>query len=927
MPFSVGQRWVSQAEPKLGLGIVVNNADRLIEIYYPAVDEQRTYRADAAPLSRIIYRPGDNIKDNEGTTYHVIDHTEHNGIAVYHVKNQDGAETVLPEVQLAADIKLNTPLDKLFAGQLCKPRDFALRRRLIVARQQAEGVSCRGLLGARVSLLPHQIYIASEVGQRLAPRVLLADEVGLGKTIEAGLILHQQLLTERAKRILIAVPASLIHQWLVEMLRRVNIFCAIFDEARCEAIEEEGNPFDSEQVVLCDIQWLAQNTKRLQQADEANFDLLLVDEAHNLHWSADHACPAYSAIERLAKRIPGLLLLTATPEQAGMESHFARLRLLDPERFYDYACFLEEAQHYGELNQLIDAIGDSDVVPPGVAERIAKHCQAPHLVSQFPRSRDMINHLLDRHGTGRVMFRNSRHQIAGFPQRHTQAISLVSPYQPEGWQQALYPEQFSDDANWCQFDPRVEWIRNFLRANKHEKVLLICASRQTAEDIEQHLRLREGIAAADFHEGLSIIERDRAAAFFADPDHGAQILVCSEIGSEGRNFQFAKHLVLFDLPQNPDLLEQRIGRIDRIGQGSDIFIHIPYFAGTAQERLFAWYDRALTLFDAPFSGAHSLYEKHLAALEDYLSNDTPNDTWLTTIQSEARILRSQLEQGRDKLLELNSCRMDVAEKWIANITEAESNHGLSELFEEVLDFYGVESELGRQQSLVLHQGTQQSETAFPMLGDDGLTVTFDRNTALSNEDMHFLTWEHPIVTQAIEGIVQGETANCCVGKLSLKGIPAGTMLLECLFTATCIAPNRLHIGRYFDESSPRTLLTHEGKDISHLLPADALDKHVEGLPKTTAIQVANQQRNVVQKLVALAEKLASKQRDQSIGIARTKLQQHIGGEMARLEDLAEHNPSVSRSDIERLQALLDDGMRAIEQSKLVLSGIRIIVAV
>ncbi|MEY3008306.1 MAG: hypothetical protein RI942_2648, partial [Pseudomonadota bacterium] len=504
MPFSVGQRWVSQAEPKLGLGIVVNNADRLIEIYYPAVDEQRTYRADAAPLSRIIYRQGDNIKDKEGATYRVLDHTEHNGITVYHVAQQDGSETVLPEVQLAADIQLNTPLDKLFTGQLCKPRDYALRRRLMAARQQADGIACRGLLGARVSLLPHQIYIASEVGQRLAPRVLLADEVGLGKTIEAGLILHQQLLTERAKRILIAVPASLIHQWLVEMLRRVNIFCAIFDEARCDAIEHEGNPFESEQIVLCDIHWLANNPERLQQADAANFDILLVDEAHNLHWSPEGACPAYYAVEHLSKRIPGLLLLTATPEQAGMESHFARLRLLDPERFYDYADFLEEAKHYGELNQLIDAIGDSEKVPTAVAERIAQHCRAPHVATQFPRSKDMINHLLDRHGTGRVMFRNSRHQIAGFPHRHVQAIPLDSPYLPERWQQALHPEHGTDDADWCQRDPRVSWVRDFLRANKQEKVLLICASRQTAEDIEQHLRLREGIAAADFHEGLSI---------------------------------------------------------------------------------------------------------------------------------------------------------------------------------------------------------------------------------------------------------------------------------------------------------------------------------------------------------------------------------------------------------------------------------------
>ncbi len=105
---------------------------------------------------------------------------------------------------------------------------------------------------------------------------------------------------------------------------------------------------------------------------------------------------------------------------------------------------------------------------------------------------------------------------------------------------------------------------------------MICAKATTALQLEQVLREREGIRAAVFHEGMSIIERDRAAARFAEEDTGAQVLLCSEIGSEGRNFQFASNLVMFDLPFNPDLLEQRIGRLDRIGRAHDIQIHVPY---------------------------------------------------------------------------------------------------------------------------------------------------------------------------------------------------------------------------------------------------------------------------------------------------------------------------------------------------------------
>lgn len=108
----------------------------------------------------------------------------------------------------------------------------------------------------------------------------------------------------------------------------------------------------------------------------------------------------------------------------------------------------------------------------------------------------------------------------------------------------------------------------YLTSHRSQKVLVICAKAATALQLEQVLREREGIRAAVFHEGMSIIERDRAAARFAEEDTGAQVLLCSEIGSEGRNFQFASHMVMFDLPFNPDLLEQRIGRLDRIGQGA-----------------------------------------------------------------------------------------------------------------------------------------------------------------------------------------------------------------------------------------------------------------------------------------------------------------------------------------------------------------------
>ena len=133
-------------------------------------------------------------------------------------------------------------------------------------------------------------------------------------------------------------------------------------------------------------------------------------------------------------------------------------------------------------------------------------------------------------------------------------------------------------------DKRIEWLTKLLQKNEAEKVLLICRSKAKAIAIEVSLRKRANLKIGIFHEDLTLIQRDRNAAWFAE-EEGAKILICSEIGSEGRNFQFCHHLVLFDLPLNPELLEQRIGRLDRIGQKDNIQIHVPFIKSVSYTHL------------------------------------------------------------------------------------------------------------------------------------------------------------------------------------------------------------------------------------------------------------------------------------------------------------------------------------------------------
>jgi ATP-dependent helicase HepA len=288
-----------------------------------------------------------------------------------------------------------------------------------------------------------------QLAQRDAPRALLADEVGLGKTIEAGLIIHQQLVSGRAKRILIIVPESLMHQWLVEMLRRFNLKFSIFDNERCIESSEDGgyvdgkksNPFSTEQLVLVNLGFVTQNPQWYDMLIAEDWDLMVVDEAHHLNWQQDQPSIEYQCIEQLAQVIPGVLLLTATPDQLGHESHFARLRLLDSDRFYDYDKFIEEESHYGEIADAANALLAHEKLTIEQQQTLTDLLKEVDISEQLSRlsshdssivatvRKQLLTQLLDRHGTGRILFRNSRNTIKGFPARELNAVSLTMPKQ------------------------------------------------------------------------------------------------------------------------------------------------------------------------------------------------------------------------------------------------------------------------------------------------------------------------------------------------------------------------------------------------------------------------------------------------------------------------------------------------------------------
>ncbi len=964
MPFTLGQRWISDTESELGLGTVVSVDARMITLLFPATGENRLYAAADAPITRVMFNEGDTVTSHEGWQLSVTAVEESDGLLTYPGQRTDtGEENVrLREVFLDSKLTFNKPQDRLFAGQIDRMDRFALRYRARKFLSEEYRRATSGLRGIRASLIPHQLFIANEVGKRHAPRVLLADEVGLGKTIEAGMIIHQQLMAGRAERVLVIVPESLQYQWLVEMLRRFNLRFSLFDDSRyTEAQHESDNPFETEQLVLCSLDFVRKSKPRFEHLAEAGWDMLVVDEAHHLVWNEEAPSREYQVIETLAESIPSVLLLTATPEQLGMESHFARLRLLDPNRFHDFETFVAEQQKYqpvadavtllldrtpltkDQQNAIHDLIAEQDIEP------LLKAANTDSEDGENAR-RELISMLMDRHGTSRLLFRNTRNGVKGFPRRELKAIKMPLPAQYQTAikvagimgskktteikaREMLYPEQIyqefeGENATWWNFDPRVEWLLGFLLANRNEKVLVICAQAATALQLEQVLREREGIHAAVFHENMSLLERDRAAAYFASEEEGAQVLLCSEIGSEGRNFQFANQLVMFDLPFNPDLLEQRIGRLDRIGQKRDIQISIPYLENTAQAVLLRWFHEGLEAFEYTCPTGRTIYDRYYDRLINLMANPADLsgfDEFIAECRKTHDVLKQQLEQGRDRLLEMHSNGGEAGNELAAEIADQDEDTELVTFALNLFDIVGINQDDRSDNMIALTPSDHMLVPDFPGLPEDGCTITFKRKQALSREDTQFISWEHPIIRNGLDLVLSGDTGSCAVSVLKNKALPVGTLLTELIYVVEAQAPKNLQLTRFLPPTPVRLLMDVKGNNLASQVEFESFNRQLNAVNRHTGSKFVNAVQNEVHQVLRLSEDVVADQARELITAAKAMADQHLTLEHDRLLALKSVNPNIRDDELDAIEEERQQILSHLDDANWRLDAIRLIV--
>jgi ATP-dependent helicase HepA len=962
--FNIGQKWISNAEPELGMGEIIELDFRSVLVHYPRADERRTYASKQAPLTRVKFSIGDEISNDSGQEL-LVSHVSIEGGLYIYSGNIDNQEIVIAEPNLNPNLQFSKPEDRLFTHQFDPNDRFNLRYHTLIHQAELAASGAQGLYGPRISLIPHQLYIANEVASRFAPRVLLADEVGLGKTIEAGAIIHQQLTTHRARRVLIVVPPALTFQWFVEMIRRFNLHFTVMDEDRCQNIivdntdanfigtdEDDSseselssenppwrfNPFEAHQLMLCSLDLFLDNPTRLEQAMATDWDLMVVDEAHHLTWTEHQASAEYQVVEHLSHISKGLLLLTATPEQLGKAGHFARLRLLDPTRYHDYDAFVSEESRFETIADNLDLLRsgeESKTTTASRQENSAREKILELLSIKEPAEHaalatdDLVNMVLDRHGTGRVLFRNVRGSVKGFPNRILKRYALETP---EVYRQfdSLYPE--TKLLNWTKVDPRIEWLKQLVGSRTQDKFLLICAHQQTALDLEANLSKSTTIRLALFHEGMDLVARDRAANYFSETERGAQLLICSEIGSEGRNFQFASDIILFDLPAGPDLLEQRIGRLDRIGQKNDVTIHAPVLESTAQAALLRIYDRGLGIFNSPNPVAQNVFDELVTDL-----STSKLDQQIESLRALNDQKQKDVQNGRDRLLELNSHRPDISKDLIADIQENQGGAKLSNYMERSFDAWGLESEpleddviLVKPTLTMARNDSISVETLdhnhYPELPEDGIRITYDRNVALSREDVNFMTWENPIVQQALDLVATDIIGNSTMIAVKHDSLPAGTILLEALYLVNCVAPAELMIDKYIPPAVIRVVLAPNLTDITENLSWSDLSLEKLEIGNEALGRILDSQQQGVRKMLAASRSIADKQLGNCRVIGKTKARTAYDLELNRLIELRKVNRTIRDEEIAHFSAFRELTLEVIEQATARLDAVRVIVA-
>lgn len=708
----IGTKVLHKYNRDLGPGRVEEVSDRRIVVFFPRTGERLTFGAGDAGLKPLELSPGRDARVEETGEVVTLAGRER-GTNLW--TTTDGRlidDNALWPAEIPQD-----PVERL-AG-LDVDRAAAFRNRLdglfLQRMRQARGLG--SFLGGRIAIHPHQLHVAERATAYEPVRWLLADEVGLGKTIEACLILSRLVRTERADRVLVVAPSTLTVQWLGELWRKFHqVFVLLDAKRRADVAKDHGpefNPFEAHRRSVLALEDLVSEPGLAQKAVEAGLDLLVVDEAHRLVLDAE----TERAVAPLAREAKHLLLLSATPLEADTAGFFRLLQLVRPDA-------------YRSEKEFLAALGENQPLPP---------CTS---------------------ATRRV-------DIGGLPPR----VPLPVELDRTPASQALSGDEKADAA-----DPRVEWIVGKARSwapggGEEGKTLVFCHDLPTLQALKTLLERETRKRVAVFHEELSPDRRDLEVAEFRRPK-GPAILVSTECGGEGRNFEFCRRLVLFDLPLDPAQVEQRIGRLDRISRRERV--EIVYFrpASGFYRDLVELYER-IGLFREPLGGL----ERSLANVESAIRKAEKasarglSSLAVNELVAEVRGAAHARQRAAYHHLHAEGFRPDLAEGILSRVP-AGLDAAMERFVVAACELYGFDvAEKKGVRSWYLEFGGDALLEHLPGVpGGSRYLGTFDREEGVLREELDFFASGHPLVEGIFQELEDGPRGRAALLRLEKTGV-------------------------------------------------------------------------------------------------------------------------------------------------------------
>lgn len=737
MNWEPGDRLTHRFNPDLGAGLVETVEHRKVVVRFPDTDTVLTLSTDSDAIRPLRFQPGARAVLLSNLKQVVVDEETESG----RIRLVGGREVDLVDLW---PVKIGDSLaERLALGEVDPVEAFVMRMDALHLASIREPDGLGSFLGGRIRLFPHQLHAAESATKADPTRWLLADEVGLGKTVEACLVLNHLVQTGRADRTLVVAPDTLTVQWLGELWRKYHQVFVLLDEKRLLDVEKDFgkgfNPFQAYRRVVVGLEFLQARPKLTAQAVEAGIDLLIVDEAHHLRRPAGHpGNRAYRAVEPIAALGRHVLLLSATPLEEDAFGFFRLLELLRPEEF---------------ASESIEArVAQARPLPPCTSA--ARRQDIGGLQPRHPVPVDLI---ADKGWAARAQLETElRAQPSGNAVAKKAKLRRIRRALTTGaalsgllgaGDEAL--RELAAEAD--RTDPRLAWLGLVGQQWKsaREKTLVFVAERESLEVVKSAMGRLGQVRVGVFHEDLSPAQRDIEVAQFRTAT-GPSMLISTECGGEGRNFEFCTRLVLFDLPWNPMAVEQRIGRLDRIERRMPVdivYFRTPSPVGAAVVALY----ESLGIFDEPLGGLERELAGIRAAIEKMvLSTKPPSAAVLRPALEEASRARDRVREAAMHELHRDPFRPEMGEEILARVPEE-----LEELTQDVVlaaaEQLGLrldEHRGGLRHSIEL--GTRARVESLPGVpAGSSFLGTFDREEAVRDESIDFFSSGHSLV----EGIL------------------------------------------------------------------------------------------------------------------------------------------------------------------------------